>query len=295
MQRSLDYRGLRRWSVWVWLIAVLLVSSYLAAIPMLLMLVIALGVSAGATAVIGMAAVGAIFIIPLWGVLGGLWGIASSKRTAVRAFNAVELPGDHEIKRATALMAERLNLPSPRVYVYPDDDINAWATGMSRSNAAIAVSRGALKRLSKDHLYAVIGHELGHIAAADIGRMAFALSFQRASVAYFLFRGLQHAAGHTMGFIGQLGILGMSRQREYWADACGAILTSPEAMQGALRAVVQDGKRPSRKRRYYKQLMFSWPGAVWLSSHPTLNQRLAALDEKEFYALALRKLEGGPT
>lgn len=290
MQEPLDYRGLRRWTVWVWLLIVLIVSSYLAAIPMLLMLALTLGVSAGATAAIGMAAAGALFIIPAWGICGGLMGILSSKNRAVRFFRATKLPNDHALTRLTAQLAARLGLPPPEVYVYPDDDINAWATGVSRSNAAIAVSRGAFMRLSRDHMHAVVGHELGHIAAADIGRMQFALSFQNASVGYFMFRGLKRAAGHSVGFVGQLGILGMSRRREYWADAIGALLTSPETMQGALRAVVEDGQRPPRKRKYYNQLMFSWPGSVFLSSHPTLDQRLRALDEGEFYDAVLKKM-----
>lgn len=290
MQQPLDYRGLRRWTVWVWLIVVLIVSSYLAAIPMLLMLVLTLGVSAGATATIGIAAVGALFIIPVWGIFGGMMGILLSKHRAVRFFKATKLPKDHALTRVTAQLAARLNLPPPEVYVYPDDDINAWATGVSRSNAAVAVSRGALNRLSRDHMHAVIGHELGHIAAADIGRMQFALSFQNASVGYFMFKGLKRAAGHSVGFVGQLGILGMSRRREYWADAIGAVLTSPETMRDALRAVVQDGQRPPRRRKYYNQLMFSWPGSVFLSSHPTLNQRLAALDKGEFYCAVLQMM-----
>jgi hypothetical protein len=178
----------------------------------------------------------------------------------------------------------------PEVYLYEDDDINAWATGTSASNAAIGITRAALERLSRDQIRAVIGHELGHIAAADIRRMQFALGFQNALVWFFGFRSWRWNAQHIFGFVGQLGIMGLSRRREYWADAIGAVLTSPETMKSALLAVQRDGQRPKRRRKYYNQLLFSWPGGNLLASHPTMQQRCAALDEGAFEASALRKM-----
>jgi heat shock protein HtpX len=292
VQGPLNYRGLSRPTVWIGLIAALIVSSYVAAIPLLIMLLSVVGLSAGSIAFIGIAATGALILIPTWALVSGTWGMLRAKSKAIRFFNAERLPDSHPLAQVTASMAAFINLPAPEVYVYPDDDINAWATGTPFSGSAIAVSRGALRRLSREHMHAVIGHELGHIASGDIARMQFALSFQNATVGYFMFRGLKRAAGHTAGFVGQLGILGLSRRREYWADAVGAILTNPDIMSAALRTVEREAKRPPKGRKYLNQLMFNWPGSSFLSSHPTFRQRYDALEQGAFYATSLRRMGG---
>ena len=292
VQGPLNYRGLSRPTVWIGLIAALIVSSYVAAIPLLIMLLPVVGLSAGSIAFIGIAATGALILIPTWALVSGTWGMLRAKSKAIRFFNAERLPDSHPLAQVTASMAAYINLPAPEVYVYPDDDINAWATGTPFSGSAIAVSRGALRRLSREHMHAVIGHELGHIASGDIARMQFALSFQNATVGYFMFRGFKRAAGHTIGFVGQLGILGLSRRREYWADAVGAILTNPDIMSAALRTVEREAKRPPKARKYLHQLMFNWPGSSFLSSHPTFRQRYDALEQCAFYETSLRRMGG---
>lgn len=295
MQEPLNYRGLRRWSMLI-LFPVLLVSSWVAA---LLMLVVSLpitfqGISAVSISGIGYAAIAAVVLPPVIGTISGLTGIAFGKGRVVRALGASRVRNDHPLTQTTHRMAARLGMPPPEVYVYPDDDVNAWAVGSSASTSAIGLTRGALDRLSKQQIDAVIGHELGHIAAGDNRRMQFALSFQNALVWFFGFRNLRWKAQYFLGFVGKAGIMGMSRRREYWADALGAILTSPEAMEDALRAVAKDKQEPAKNRRYYKQLMFNWHGGSLLASHPTFAQRLAALQSGHHYQAALRKM-GSPS
>lgn len=291
MQEPLNYRGLRRWSMLI-LYPVLLLSAWVAALLLtILAMPFLLGpFSATAIAGVGIVGVAAMIIPPIIGTLAGLWGVATAKRKVVKFFRGKRLPADHPLVRVTAEQAARLGMACPEVYVYEDEDINAWATGASPSNAAVGITRGALERLRPDYVYAVIGHELGHIAAADIRRMQFAISFQNALVWFFGFRSWRWRAQHLFGFVGQLGIMGMSRRREYWADAVGAVLTSADAMKGALVTIQQDGQRPSRKRKYYNQLMFSWHGGNFLASHPTMSQRCAALNEGAFEASVLRKM-----
>lgn len=291
MQGRLDYRGLRRWSMLL-LFPVLIVSAWVAA---MLMVLVTLPVtlpafSAAAIAGVGIFGIAALIVPPVIGTIAGLLGMLRAKSQMVRAFNASPLPRNHPLVGVTSQMAARLGMPAPEVYVYPDEDINAWATGTSASNAAVGLSRGAFDRLSRDHIHAVVAHELGHIAAADLRRMAFATGFQNALVWFFGFKSWRWNAQHIFGFVGQMGIMGMSRRREYWADAVGAILTSPETMRDALRAVERDATRPARKRRYFNQLMFNWPGSPLLASHPTFAQRYATLNEGAFHAMALRKM-----
>lgn len=295
VQEPLDYRGLRRWSMLI-LFPVLLVSSWVAA---LLMLFVSLPItfpafSAAAIAGAGFVGIAAVVMPPVIGTISGLLGIAFGKGRVVRAFGARRVRDDNPLTQVTHRMAARLGMPAPEVYIYPDDDVNAWAVGSSASTAAIGLTRGALERLSRQQIDAVIGHELGHIAAGDSRRMHFAISFQNALVWFFGFPSWRWNAQHIFGFVGQAGIMGMSRRREYWADALGAILTSPEAMEDALRAVANDKQKPARKRRYYNQLMFNWHGGSLLASHPTFDQRLAALQSGHHYQAALRKM-GNPS
>lgn len=291
MQEPLDYRGLRRWSMLI-LFPVLLLSSWIAALIFcVLALPFMMGpLSAAAIAGAGIAVLAAMIVPPVTGTLAGLLRIATGKRQAVRHFRATRIPPEDLLVRMTKDLAAQLGMKCPEVYVYEDDDINAWATGTSASNAAIGITRAALERLSRDEVRAVIGHELGHIAAADIRRMQFALGFQNALVWFFGIRSWRWNAQHIFGFVGQLGIMGMSRRREYWADAIGAVLTSPETMKSALLAVQRDGQRPKRHRKYYNQLLFSWSGGNLLASHPTMHQRCTALDEGAFEASVLRKM-----
>ena len=291
MQGTLDYRGLRRWSMLI-LFPVLLLSSWVAALLLLVLAMPLLLVPFSAAAVAGIGAMGimAFFVPPVIGTLAGLLGVMTAKGKVVRHFKAKRLPPDHGLVHATKLMASRLGMTCPEVYVYEDDDINAWATGTSPADAAIGITRGAMQRLRREHMFAVIGHELGHIAAADLRRMQFAVSFQNALVWFFGFRRWRWNAQHIFGFVGHCGIMGLSRRREYWADAVGAILTSPDVMKGALLAIQNDGKQPAKDRRYYNQLMFNWRGGHLLASHPTMEQRCAALDAGAFEAITLRKM-----
>lgn len=276
------------------LFPVLIVSAWVAAMLMVMVILpVALpAFSAAAIAGIGIFGVAAVIVPPVIGTISGLLGMAFGKGRVVRAFGASRVPDDHPLAQVTHRMAARLGMPGPEVYVYPDDDVNAWATGSSASTAAIGLTRGALQRLTWEQLQAVIGHELGHIAAGDNRRMHFAISFQNALVWFFGFPSWRWNAQHIFGFVGQAGIMSMSRRREYWADALGAILTSPEAMADALRAVAHDKKKPAKKRRYYNQLMFNWHGGSLLASHPTFDQRLAALQDGHHYAAAVRKMGG---
>lgn len=292
MQGEFDYRGLHRHSMLI-LLPVLIAGSWgvlLLAAPLMLM---ALPFGAAAIAGSGVLVVVGAVVIPLVGIMGGLWGMARARAQVLRQFGAVALPESDPAVQTTARLAERLGLPCPDVYVYPDEDLNAWATGSGPTRGAVGLSKGALDRLGPDELEAVIAHELGHIGSSDIRRMQFAIGFQKA-VYWFLFhRSLKRLGRLSFGCVSELGITGLSRRREYWADAVGAALTSPEAMIAALEALHHDGRAPPRKRKHLNQYLLRWKGRSLFGTHPTLSQRVRALETGTYYAAVLRKISAG--
>lgn len=132
------------------LFPVLIVSAWVAAMLMVMVILpVALpAFSAAAIAGIGIFGVAAVIVPPVIGTISGLLGMAFGKGRVVRAFGASRVPDDHPLAQVTHRMAARLGMPGPEVYVYPDDDVNAWATGSSASTAAIGLTRGALQRLT---------------------------------------------------------------------------------------------------------------------------------------------------
>src|SRR6185295_17627424 len=94
--------------------------------------------------------------------------------------------GAHEVTEADAPvlygvtrdLAERANMPMPRVYVIPSDSLNAFATGRNPTHAAVAATQGILRTLTRDELMGVMAHELSHVGNRDIliGTIAAALA-----------------------------------------------------------------------------------------------------------------------
>jgi heat shock protein HtpX len=159
--------------------------------------------------------------------------------------------------RMVARLAERANLPMPRVYVIPDGQPNAFATGRNPQNGAVAVTEGLLRLLPPDELEGVIAHELAHIKNRDIlvssvaATIAGAISMvaQMGMFASMLGGGRDEDEGGTNPIVALLGILiapiaafliqmAVSRTREYGADRGGAeICGKPLALANALRRI----------------------------------------------------------
>ena len=177
-------------------------------------------------------------------------------------------------------MAIAAGVPTPRIFVIPDDDLNALAVGLSPQRAAIAATRGLLERLNREELQAVAAHEMSHIRNEDtrvmtliatlVGAIALLAQWTRRLLWSRAGRG---AAGRSEGAIAksgasrraapalfllwlcvalfaplaaQLMALCVSRQREYLADATGVELTrNPLALARALGTIAQ-AKAPTQ-------------------------------------------------
>ena len=165
-------------------------------------------------------------------------------------------------------MAIASGLPRPRVFVVPDDDPNAFATGRDPAHASIAVTRGLLGSLDRDELQGVVAHEMSHIRnydirlltviAALVGAVVLLSDWSARAVRFGAVRGgrgdrrREAGGGAAMAVVlvawlvtivlapllAQLLAMAVSRQREYLADASGAELTrNPGALADALERI----------------------------------------------------------
>src|SRR5688500_5830424 len=91
-----------------------------------------------------------------------------SDKIVLRMYRAQEVGPTHPLHQLTARLAQRANLPMPKVYVIPDASPNAFATGRNPSHAAVAATEGIMQVLSEHELEGVIAHELAHVKHRDI-------------------------------------------------------------------------------------------------------------------------------
>ena len=258
-----------------------------------------------------------IWPVAVAGVLTGLglvsgWRFSASARQQVTALTGAQLvPDDHWLAARVHRLADALGLPHPAVGLMRQ--VNAYAVGDSPEDAAVVLGIPLVRAMTADELDAVIGHELGHIAATDLRQRQILAGYQQmfGSVMSFLtlavtslaagatrdrstasvVRSLGQTADQILAAIvfvaGELQSKGLSRYREYYADAVGAALTSPESMSGALSRLETIATAPTAGESRYAYLMFHTKGTFRpFATHPTLAQRRAAL-AKGTYVKAL--------
>lgn len=204
-------------------------------------------------------------------------------------------------------------LPMPKIYITPERQINAFATGRDPKHAAVAVTAGALERLDKTELQGVIAHELSHVGNRDIlvSTVAAVLAGIISLIADIFLRSLffsgmggnrgrDNDRGGELFFviaiilsilapIGTVMIqLAISRRRESLADASSVLLTRyPEGLISALRKIGQD-KTPMATARDstahmwidnpFKGQRVSWWRKLFMT-HPPIEERIAALQK----------------
>ncbi len=188
--------------------------------------------------------------------------------TNAREIITPQTPAEQQLCNVVEEMAIASGLPRPRVWVVPDADPNAFATGRDPASASIAVTQGLLDTLNRDELQAVVAHELAHVRNYDV-RLLTLLAAMVGAIALMsdglgrMLRGgarIGGGGGRGGGKRGNAGLLGLvvlvlwlltlivapivsrilamavSRKREFLADATGAQFTrNPEALASALQ------------------------------------------------------------
>jgi heat shock protein HtpX len=234
--------------------------------------------------------------------------------THAREVTPEEQPRLHNVVEGLAIAA---GLPKPRVYVVPEQAPNAFATGRDPEHSSIAVTEGLLQMMNRVELEGVIGHELSHVLDRDIlvgtvvatlvGAAVLMSEFMMRSWMWGGFRGRRGGdssggAGSMVIFIlgftlmaiaplaGQIIKMSVSRNREYLADAQGAMLTRyPPGLISALRKLQTAPTAMHSANNATGHLWLNQPSRLegektttmerLFSTHPPLEERIKRLEE----------------
>jgi heat shock protein HtpX len=222
-------------------------------------------------------------VVPMFGLTMGYIGLSRACDRVISGTATQVLPYDHPVARAVSHLAGQLQLPAvPRVGIYPDSDINAFAAGSGPKNAVVSFSQGLLDRCTAREILAIAAHELAHVANNDMRRMQYAWSFQNALTWYMMVERARTFARWFVSTIGEMMIYKLSRNREYWADATAAALVGKEAMIEALRKLESDPVEPPASKLAYARLMIRSNPKELFATHPTIANRISALENQTY-------------
>lgn len=216
------------------------------------------------------------------------------KMSGAKAVTEEQAPGLYQMVRE---LCTRADLPMPSLYVIPQEQPNAFATGRNPKKSAVAVTAGIMTRLSEDELRGVVAHELAHIRNRDVLIQSIAATIGGAItyLAYMLmwFGGNRD---NPLGLVASLAMvilaplaatmiqMAVSRQREYSADATGAQISgNPESLASALLRLEEGAKAiPMEVNQAAEPLYIVKPFAgkglaAMFSTHPPIEERVRRL------------------
>lgn len=246
---------------------------------------------------------GLLVMSAIIGVGGSFISLAMSKWSAKQMMGVyvIEQP-QNETERwlvdTIARLAQQANIGMPEVGLFETPEANAFATGMSKDSALVAVSTGLLNTMTADEVEAVIGHEITHVSNGDMVTMALMQGVVNTFV-YFFATVIGHVVDRTvfktergygpayyltqivaqvvLGLLASLLVLWFSRYREFKADAGGAHLAGREKMIAALRALQRQHEAPALPGQLAAFGINGGGIQKLFMSHPPLEERIAAL------------------
>jgi heat shock protein HtpX len=259
---------------------------------------------------------GALWLFVALAVLMNVGGYWFSDKLALKASRARPLERGEipELERIAGFLAQRANVPVPRLYLIPSDQPNAFATGRNPQHAAVAVTEGLLHQLPTDEVKGVLAHEFAHISNRDIlvssiaAMVAGAISAVATILQFSMLFGGSDDDDSPLGLLGTLAAiiiapiaamllqLGISRQREYLADATGAQLLGHAAPLADALTTLERGAQalpmdvnPATASLYAVNPLPRQGLATLFMTHPPLAERirrLRAMDGERAFALA---------
>jgi len=240
------------------------------------------------------------------GMTGSIISLALSKSMAKHTTGAyvIEQPRNEQeqwLFNTVQRQANAAGIGMPEVAIYDAPDINAFATGMFRNDALVAVSTGLLQGMTRDEAEAVLAHEVSHVANGDMVTLALIQGVINTFV-FFLSRVIGHIIdraifkterGHgpaywfttiiaqlVLGILASAIVMWFSRHREYRADAGAASLEGKQKMISALERLQKSANQPHLPEQL-EAFGISGGMAAGLKSlfmsHPPLADRIEAL------------------
>lgn len=256
------------------------------------------GIQGGSTA-------GILVMSAVFGFAGSLISLFLSKTMALRSVGAeiITTPrtqAEQWLFNTVQRQAQQANIPMPDIAIYHSADVNAFATGATKSNSLVAVSTGLLNNMTEAEAEAVVAHEISHIANGDMVTMTLLQGVLNTFV-LFLSRIISTAASSSrdengnssqntlvfwvvdivlqmvFGVIATMIAMWFSRYREFRADAGSAQLVGKEKMIAALERL-QRIHEPQQLEGSLAAFMINAPRTKELfMSHPPLEKRIEAL------------------
>ena len=243
-------------------------------------------------AVIGLCAAGAMSFVSYW----------FSDKMVLKAYHGRQIsPSEKpELYNIVNNLAQRAGLPMPKVYIIPEQQPNAFATGRNPENAAVACTEGLLELMNKNELSGVLGHELGHIKHRDILISTIAATFAGAITNVSRVFGGGRASVNTRRNNAPLAVLlapiaalimqmTISRKREFMADRAGAEFSgNPLYLRDALQKLESYSKsiplnNTSKPETASMFIVNPFSGIAGLnrlfSTHPQTSERIRELEK----------------
>jgi heat shock protein HtpX len=257
---------------------------------------------------------GLLIFAAVFGFGGSFISLAMSKWMAKRSTGAVviEQPAnatENWLVTTVQQQARRAGIGMPEVAIYDSPEINAFATGMSKNNALVAVSTGLLQQMTQEEAEAVLAHEVSHIANGDMVTMTLVQGVLNTFVIFFarivagiidnFFRSNDEDEGQTegggiaymitvfvlemlFGILASIIVMWFSRQREYRADAGAATLVSRESMVAALERLRMNHESQLQGSMMAFGIANKPAASEMFMSHPPLEKRIQALKSQTF-------------
>jgi heat shock protein HtpX len=273
-----------------------------------LLIVLTLTVVVSLLGVAGGPDIGSLAVMCLiWGMGGAFISLQLSRWIAKRA-TGVHLvdgrTGDSQLDwlyQTVERLTRQANLPMPEVGVYESMEVNAFATGPSKSRSLVAVSAGLMRTMRPEEVEGVLAHEVAHIANGDMVTMTLLQGVMNAFV-MFLARVIASVITRSddgrrgggsyflvvivlqivLGILGSLVTAWFSRYREFRADAGGAQLAGRQRMLSALQRLASYRDAVDTSHQALATMKINGvPGwAALFSTHPPLEDRISALQNQ---------------